>query len=58
MAKSDAQRRKALEDRHRAAGLAQRKRWAHPDDWAAIDAEIDRLCKKRGIDLKNLPDNA
>ena len=54
MAKSDTQRQKSRDDRHRAAGLVQRRRWAHPDDWAAIDAEIDRLCKNRDIDLKNL----
>jgi len=44
-AKTSAQRRKALEDRERAKGRVQRKRWAHPDDWAAIDRLIAELNK-------------
>jgi len=29
------------------AGLVRRERWAHTDDWPAIDAYIDGLSKNR-----------
>mgnify|MGYP006291058927 CR=1 FL=1 len=37
----------SFEDRQREAGRVQRKRWAHPDDWAKIDAVIAMLNKER-----------
>ncbi len=45
--KTPAQRRKALEDRERAKGRVQRKRWAHPKDWPEIDRLIAELNKAR-----------
>jgi hypothetical protein len=35
----------ACEQRKRDAGITQRKRWAHPDDWPKIDAFISQLQK-------------
>jgi len=37
----------AYEQRKRDAGLVQRKRWAHPEDWPRIDRYIERLNKAR-----------
>ena len=37
----------AYEERKRRAGLVQRKRWAHPDDWVAIDKFIKELHRRR-----------
>jgi len=42
-----AQRVAAHEQRKRDAGLVQRKRWAHPDDWPAIDAYMAQLAQAR-----------
>lgn len=35
------------EQRKRDQGLVQRKRWAHPEDWPAIDRYIERKNKAR-----------
>jgi len=41
------ERVKRHEQRKRDQGLVQRKRWAHPDDWPAIDRYIERKAKER-----------
>jgi len=46
-AKLNRERVKRHEQRKRDQGLVQRKRWAHPDDWPAIDAYIKRKTAKR-----------
>lgn len=45
-----AARVKAHEDRKRSAGMVQRKRWAHPDDWPLIDQTIQALADRRSRD--------
>jgi len=40
------------EQKKRDAGLVQRKRWAHPDDWPAIDALIAELNNHRQSTIK------
>ena len=46
-AKQNRQRVARHEQKKRDAGLVQRKRWAHPDDWPQIDALIAKLTRKR-----------
>lgn len=51
-AKQNRQRVARHEQKKRDAGLVQRKRWAHPDDWPAIDALIAELTNHRQSTIK------
>lgn len=46
-AKQNRERVNRFRDRQREAGLVQRTKWAHPDDWPKIDTLIEKLNKAR-----------